>query len=557
MSHRLAAKRTWEVRLTTWKAIKDLQEPFNDAVNYRSRHEKEFFNKVFLRTEDIDRILRPATYYLMGEKGTGKTAYATYVENNAINKTKSKLVTLTETQYKRFIALKKEGRMAYSDYAAIWRSTLLLVVSELLVARNKGVLQSYTGKFTKLEEAISKWNQHALNPEMEGALQAIESDSIRAALKAEGVGEVAAEQKSEQKKTSSTISHNLLQTETALKEAIADLRLADDHILFVDGIDFRPEHIPYGDYLACVKGLGEAAWQLNTEFLNKIRDSKGRIKVVLLIRPDIFHSLNLYNSNSKIQDNSVILTWFTTDSEYPASTLYQACGRYFASQQSHQCTHDEAWKHYFPNVNAFKRLMHLSFYRPRDILTYIKLLKSYHAMEASATPSIFEHSLLNHPRFTRDAADYLLGEVRNYSAFYMPPEDFAAYLKFFQHLDGKRSNTLAAFQEAHKRFRGWAQGEQIVAREYLRDSEALLQLFYDVNVIGYKEAATDSSEQFFHWSFRERTLNNIAPKIKNVGELLINPGIAKALDIGKQVQAQAPVPAAPRRTHRTGPRRRR
>jgi hypothetical protein len=28
---------------------------------------------------------------------------------------------------------------------------------------------------------------------------------------------------------------------------------------------------------------------------------------VLLVRPDVFHALNLYNSNSRIQDNSVYL----------------------------------------------------------------------------------------------------------------------------------------------------------------------------------------------------------------------------------------------------------
>lgn len=253
--------------LTSWTPISQLKEPFNDAINYRSRQEKEFFNKVFLRTEAASRILQPAIYYVMGEKGTGKTAYATYLENTAYQNTKCKLVTITETQYKRFVQLKQQGRLAYSDYAAIWRSTLLLLASEMVIARNKGILNSYTGKFAKLEAAILQWNRLALNPEVEGALQALESDSVRVALGVKGVAQVAAEEKAETRGTTSTISHNIMQTETALKEAFADLRLADDHILFIDGIDFRPENISYSEYLACVKGLGEAAWQLNSEFL--------------------------------------------------------------------------------------------------------------------------------------------------------------------------------------------------------------------------------------------------------------------------------------------------
>jgi hypothetical protein len=66
----------------------------------------------------------------------------------------------------------------------------------------------------------------------------------------------------------------------------------------------------------------------------------------------------------------------------------------------------------------------------------------------------------------------------------------------------------------------------------------LLQFFYDVNVIGYREDTDDQSGSYYHWSYRERSLNNIAPKVKPVDDLMINPGIAKALDIGKKFKDQ-------------------
>ena len=61
------------------KTLKELQEPFNDAHNYKNRAQKEFFNRVFLRTSALDEILGPSVYFLMGEKGSGKTAYAVYM----------------------------------------------------------------------------------------------------------------------------------------------------------------------------------------------------------------------------------------------------------------------------------------------------------------------------------------------------------------------------------------------------------------------------------------------------------------------------------------------
>lgn len=524
-----------------WKTLTQLKEPFNDAVNYRATKEKEFFNKLFLRTEELQKILGPAVYYLMGEKGTGKTAYATYMENNSIDGTRCKLVTMTETQYKRFIEMKKRGQLSYSDYSSIWRSMLLFIVSQMVVEKSKGIINSFTGKFRKIENAVNKWNQHALNPEVESAFEALTSDSLSLSIKATEVGELSGETKSQESQKSTVIKHHLFETESTLKEALSDLKLSQNHILFIDGIDYRPEQVAYTEYLACIKGLGEAAWQLNTEYFNGIKDSRGKIKVVLLLRPDVFHNLNLYNSNSRIQDNTVFLSWSTTDAEFADSPLYEACGKFLSSQQSDKYSPDQAWKQYFQPENAagrtFKHLLKISFQKPRDILTYIKLLRSIHISQHLANHDHFDSRLIHSPRFTRDAADYLLGEVRNYSAFYMTPDDFSAYLKFFQYLNGKSSFSIEDFRNAHNNFYTWAKGEDIKAKEYLRDSDALLQFFYDVNIIGYMEKTTDHSEAFQHWSYRERTLNNITPKVKNADSLMINPGISKAIDIGKEMSS--------------------
>src|SRR5689334_11765427 len=117
---------------TTWKALRQLEEPFNDAFNYRSRTQKELFNKLFLKTEELEQCLSPSTYFLMGEKGSGKTAYAVFLENNTVDDHRCQVTTMTESQYKRFIELKRQGKLNYSDYANIWRSMLLFLVGRML-----------------------------------------------------------------------------------------------------------------------------------------------------------------------------------------------------------------------------------------------------------------------------------------------------------------------------------------------------------------------------------------------------------------------------------------
>ena len=136
------------------KTIKELHEPFNDALNYRQRSEKDFFNKVFLRTPALDDIVKSSTYFLMGEKGSGKTAYAVYLENNPYQNTMSQVTTMTETQYGKFVQLKKQGHLNYSDYASIWRAILLFVVAQMILTKSKGFFSSFTGKYKKIEQSL-------------------------------------------------------------------------------------------------------------------------------------------------------------------------------------------------------------------------------------------------------------------------------------------------------------------------------------------------------------------------------------------------------------------
>ena len=116
--------------------------------------------------------------------------------------------------------------------------------------------------------------------------------------------------------------------------------------MFIDGIDVRPSQIPYEEYLDCIKGLANACWTLNTELFSNVRDSKGQIRIVLLLRPDIFNSLNMQNSTNKLADNSVFLEWRTTYTDYPSSNLYKVANKLLQYDQDEQLDTD-IWDSYF------------------------------------------------------------------------------------------------------------------------------------------------------------------------------------------------------------------
>ena len=64
------------------KTIRDLTFGYRDAENYRRKENKDMLNRFFVHTKALDELLDPGRYFLVGEKGTGKTAYAVFLANN-------------------------------------------------------------------------------------------------------------------------------------------------------------------------------------------------------------------------------------------------------------------------------------------------------------------------------------------------------------------------------------------------------------------------------------------------------------------------------------------
>ena len=78
---------------------------FSDAENYKRRENRQLFEKIFLKTEDLDALCRPNVFFLIGEKGTGKTAYAVKLSNSDYNNSRAFHKYIQETDYLQFIAL--------------------------------------------------------------------------------------------------------------------------------------------------------------------------------------------------------------------------------------------------------------------------------------------------------------------------------------------------------------------------------------------------------------------------------------------------------------------
>lgn len=528
--------------------VVDLNFGALDAVTYQQRQQKDFLNRVFLKDIHIDELLSDNKYFLIGEKGTGKTAYSTYIHNNSINGFRSSIKNMSDTDYTTFLNIEESGHFQVSDIQNCWNAILLLLASSSIKKNEKNTFQVFP-KFHKLNEAIQSYHDGAFDPEIITALNFVKKseDFIKLFAGNENLNtNFGMKDITEINEQGSKLKSNIININRLFKDAIEEIKLTSNHIIFIDGIDVRPEHIDYESYLRCVSGLAKSVWDLNTQFFANIKDSPGRIKIVALMRPDIFEAVKFHNSNAKIRDNGVYVRWNTKYGSYRSSRLFALVDKMLARQDGQpKCSSGEAWDHYFPyqivNRKIAERLddsfigfLRNSLYRPRDIISFMKIMQEHindsRPDAKNFTESDFDYCL-------QEYSDYLLGEIKDYLSFYHSPIAFDQLHGFFNHLSGKGRFTWDEFVIAHDKYKK-EQGANITIAKISGKNQEFLQFLYEMNVIGYTETGKYKNEYFTHWHFRDSNKSKLQPQIptglQHSHAYQIHSGLLRSLKLGTQ-----------------------
>lgn len=227
------------------KAFAEIDLGYGDAANYKNnRKYKELFSKVFVKDEKLDRLMREDTYYLIGDKGTGKTAYSVFLENSEYQNTQSKVINLEATDYKIFLNLRKLGFLQLSDFSRIWKIILLLMTAESIQKEN---ISSFGPKrsalFEKLKSRIDAYYENAYIPEIAGTIKYIfdEACSMQAGLSFStiGLGSNLQSTLSDKLVTECTIQkfqNNLADMERQFCDAFSRLKINKNKFIFIDSI---------------------------------------------------------------------------------------------------------------------------------------------------------------------------------------------------------------------------------------------------------------------------------------------------------------------------------
>lgn len=497
--------------------ISQLNLGFSDAQIYSQRNNKDLFSSIFVKNDYLEDLLKPYIYFLVGEKGTGKTAYATFLSNSEYKGNKSILKFISGTDYEKFYELKKKKQIDISGYVDIWKTILLLLLAKSVTENDRSVSPFQKTSLDRLMNAIDEYYNKAFAPEIINALRITDKSEVVAKLICQ-VAEAGGSSESSLEFTEQRFQMNLYYIAQKFSECLCKLKLSKNITLYIDGIDIRPAQIPYDDYLDCIKGLATACWTLNTELFANVRDSKGQFRVVLLLRPDIFNSLNLQNATNKLADNSVYLEWRTTYTSYLASMLYKMGNKLLAYKQSN-VEENGCWERYFDwklkSTNchrdydtAFIEFLKISLSRPRDIQRILKILQDIMKRQGLGSSTTFSYDVYNSDEFQNTYSEYFLSSLKDQLAFYYSEEDYKFFIKLFEFFPLSQF-TFDEYQASYTKYTNYILENAKDIPKFVEDPKIFLQLLYDCNII----AAIEENGEFFHFSYREKSPTNISPEV--------------------------------------------
>lgn len=530
------------------KKIKELDFGYGDAANYRSsRKYKEFFSKVFVKDAKLDRLMRDDTYFLIGDKGTGKTAYAVFLENQEYRNTQSKIINLSSTDYRIFMNLRKLGFLQLSDYTRVWKIILLMIMSKTITKQNIIAFgPKRSAQFEALIDSIDKYYNNAFIPEITTSFKYLFDEACTGeaglsfgALNLQSDLKFSDTVRTSSEKTILKFQNNLLEMERNFCNAFSRLKINKNKFLFIDSIDIRVDDFADGEYKACIQGLANAIWEVNTSVFRSMPESDGFLKIVLSIRTDIFPQLSLHNQANKVRDNSVLLDWRTTYENYQNSALFQFCNN-MLSYNNEGLDIDQYWQYYFPwfteSTNVGKRdqdtsfinCLRLSLSRPRDFVSIMKAIQSRSASnDKFSTLESFEHNDTQN-----EISSYYIDEARDWCLHSFSAEAFETVLFFFQFLNGKSRFNYEEFKKTFDEYIQQVSEKNMEIFDEILDADKFLQLLFDLNMICYYDKTSDG-KSFFRFCYREREIYQLEPKVKVGVSYGVHYALLKALNLGK------------------------
>ena len=539
--------------------VKDLDFGFADAREYQTDKQVERFKTIYFPdTTQINQLKNEPAYFVIGDKGTGKTALATYFINGMDPDVTGVSVFLQKEDFTRFYGFASQQKeFDPSDFGEMWKTvfSLLICFRSVRDVKNNGV--DIPDNVSIFFDALQKLSFNSFDMTVFSAFKILFSQ-IRATSKAFLNSDYL---------DPSHFSFYLRAMQSYLLNIFEETPLSDRRtFIFVDGLDVRPSEGTgsHEEHIVNVTGLINAMYQMNHDGLTSKR---GRVfRVVVLVRPDIFEKLELQNVNNIWRTNTIQISYEVRFRTYKESKLFKLSDNILYTQQDFFPRPDyrtgECWDKYLPDEfiripsvatqeekkeDSFIGILRNTFNRPRDIIYYLNYWKLISVSRKEGNSAYFD------PEYTRDYKfrdyfnDYLLGEIRDSLAFYTDVSNYIVFLQFFHHLEPrlpkeKRESTRrlgdvyevrrpyfsnTEYIETHREYKEYLLTNGITVPTTFEKPELFLQLLYELGLVMFR--APGATKVIWKTYAHAKAAGDFRPQVKLNGEYRLHGGLARAI----------------------------
>ncbi|QYJ70267.1 hypothetical protein K0H59_14675 [Shewanella sp. FJAT-51649] len=378
---------------------------------------KDNFEEFFINENGIfDQIQRKEKFLVLGRKGSGKTFLAHYMKKVS-SKNKSwncEIRSYKDFKFQELVNLKTED-VKPNEYYEIWRWMLLLDLSRSILKDSNMKENEHRDKI----ESFFEENYKSIDIDSKRIIEITKANKIRGSVFRSFI---------ESNFGDKIETGSYLDYIEALEYSVVQaLKFSDTvHNILYDELDDRFRNDDY--YKNSILSLIKSADNLNLKLIENGIDAKS----IVLLRTDIFSILNDPDLNKIKRINTITIEWDAKISKSsPLIKMIITKAKKSSALLSFASDHavfDILFPDNVNNIPTEKFLLERTFFRPRDIITFLNSI-----IEKYPSHSSFKFQTLANAR--AEYSEYLLDEVRNEMSGHMPDVEIEESLKLLKNFN--------------------------------------------------------------------------------------------------------------------------
>lgn len=464
----------------------------------------------FFKFRDFEKIRKGEYRYIIGRKGTGKTAIIEKIkqELQIDAKTFHSSLTLRDFPIQDFRGLRDKSYTDKSQFVPIWQFLIYVELFKLIL-NDHSIDSNIANKLDRFLQ-INKFNN---NMGFTETIKELNSNDSKIKVFAKFLsGE---RSNSHEKEETTSIHYNKMVK--SLEEKLFEISTECEYWLFVDELD---EGFKAGDsnikllLLSLLRALETVALTLN--------EHNFKFRPLLVLRSDIFDSLD-DNDLNKLDDYVIRLKWSSDENNQLYSLKNIVDARIKSSLP--KCSHNP-WKCIVQDKDSdlpekidstWKYIANRTYERPRDIIKFLKYCKdSYESNNNTYTTN--QLSFKEVKKAEEKFSDWLYKELRDEIQSYLPcwKEVFQAITAIGK---GKFSQKDLVDQiSKNSNIQKWLD-------DYNKESNEIIELLFNFGILGnldgkrwlfkYKDedlAWNESMELIVHFGLHKKLRIKYSPR---------------------------------------------